>query len=152
MLRIFGYRDDALDRLSDRVCTGLQLLNHLQDIGEDLRLRDRIYFPGADLARFAVTEDDLRAGGVGGVRAFAAHWHARVSGLLREGWPLTRAVRGRLRLELRAILHGAALCLRRIRRADFDLLRDHDALRLSTWDKLSLPLRALGGGTPQELR
>ena len=35
VLRVFGYRDPSMDALSDRVCTGLQLVNHLQDIRED---------------------------------------------------------------------------------------------------------------------
>ena len=36
VLRVSGYRDAQLDQYSDRVCTGLQLLNHLQDMREDL--------------------------------------------------------------------------------------------------------------------
>src|SRR5206468_858446 len=33
VLRVHGYRDERLDRLSDRICTALQLLDHLQDLG-----------------------------------------------------------------------------------------------------------------------
>ena len=39
----------------------MQLTNFLRDIGEDLR-RGRVYVPAEDLAKFSVTEDDLRAG------------------------------------------------------------------------------------------
>ncbi|MFY9342135.1 MAG: squalene/phytoene synthase family protein, partial [Planctomycetota bacterium] len=70
VLRVHGHRDPESDRLSDRICTALQLLNHLQDLGSDLRERDRIYFPGEDLARFQVADADLRAATAGpGVRA-----------------------------------------------------------------------------------
>ena len=37
VLRIGGYRDDALDRSSDALCTALQLTNFWQDFGRDWR-------------------------------------------------------------------------------------------------------------------
>lgn len=123
VLRVCGHRDDASDRRSDSICTGLQLLNHLQDLGEDLRERDRIYFPQADLRRFGVGEDDLRAERAGpAVRALVRHWAERVGAMFQDGWPLVDRVGGRLRWELRAILRGAAAVLARIRAVDGDVL------------------------------
>jgi phytoene/squalene synthetase len=151
VLRVAGLSDAGLDALSDRICTALQLLNHLQDLGEDLRDRDRIYFPQEHLARHGVAEADLGAPSASpGVRALVREWHARVTAMFARGWPLVTLVRGRLRLELRAILWGAALCLRRIAAADFDVLGVRT--RLSRLDKVSLPLRALLGSQPRELR
>jgi squalene synthase HpnC len=151
VLRVFGRAEPKLDAWSDRLCTGLQLLNHLQDIGDDLRQRDRIYFPREDLARFGVDVDDLRTNAANpAVRALVAHWHARIVGMLRAGWPLLREVRGRLRLELRAIGWGAVLCLRRIEARGFDVLVEK--ARLRPWEKVSLPLRALTARTPREVR
>jgi len=46
--------------LSDEVCIGLQVVEHLQDIGEDAA-RDRIYLPREDLDRFGCNEEQLRA-------------------------------------------------------------------------------------------
>ena len=37
VLRIAGYRDEALDRSSDALCTALQLTNFWQDFGRDWR-------------------------------------------------------------------------------------------------------------------
>ncbi len=54
MLYLFGYRDAERQRLSDLVCSGLQLANFWQDVAIDLD-KDRIYFPREDLARFGVT-------------------------------------------------------------------------------------------------
>jgi len=123
VLRVCGHRDDGLDALSDRICTGLQLLNHLQDLGADLRDRDRIYFPQEDLRRFGVTEAQLRAPTAdANVRRLVRHWAERIGGEFAAGWPLCDAVGGRLRWELRAILHGAAAVLRRIRAVDGDVL------------------------------
>jgi squalene synthase HpnC len=123
VLRVCGHRDEALDALSDRICTGLQLLNHLQDLGSDLRERDRIYFPQEDLQRFGVGEAQLTAAHADeNVRALVRHWADRIGREFAAGWPLCDAVGGRLRWELRAILRGAAAVLRRIRAVDHDVL------------------------------
>src|SRR5271163_2736472 len=60
VLYLFGYRDAERQRLSDMICTGLQLANFWQDIAIDLA-KDRVYLPRRDLARFDVSVDDLRA-------------------------------------------------------------------------------------------
>jgi squalene synthase HpnC len=126
VLRIFGHDDPRLDAMSDRICTGLQLLNHLQDIGRDLRERDRIYFPATDLARFGVSEQDLlTAPASSAVRGLVAFWLDRTLEMFRDGWPLTSAVRGRLRLELRAIVRGACGVAVAIRDRDHDVLSTH---------------------------
>src|SRR2546421_5338367 len=52
LLRLVG--DDELVAASDDVCTGLQLVNFLQDVPRDLAL-GRIYMPGEDRRRFEVT-------------------------------------------------------------------------------------------------
>lgn len=123
VLRVCGHRDAALDALSDRICTGLQLLNHLQDLGSDLRERDRIYFPAEDLQQFGVGEEQLRAPRAdAAVRALVRHWAGHVAADFAAGWPLCDAVGGRLRWELRAILRGAAAVLRRISAVDGDVL------------------------------
>ncbi|HEX6812222.1 MAG TPA: squalene synthase HpnC [Planctomycetota bacterium] len=123
VLRVCGYRASQLDRWSDSICTGLQLLNHLQDLGEDLRERDRIYFPREDLLQFGVAEAQLRARHADAqLRAFVLHQADRIGTFFATGWPLIEAVNGRLRWELRAILRGAAAVLRRIRSADGDVL------------------------------
>ena len=123
VLAVCGYRDERLHGLSDRVCTALQLLNHLQDLGDDLRERDRIYFPSEDLARFQVTAEQLRAPVASpAVRALVRHWAARLAEDFAVGWAIVDGVRGRLRWELRAILRGAAAVLRRIEIEQGDVL------------------------------
>ena len=58
VLRLHGYRSRRLDELSDAICTGLQLVNFLQDIREDYLRRDRVYLPREDLDR--IWEDAKR--------------------------------------------------------------------------------------------
>lgn len=152
VLRVFGEATPECDKLSDHVCTALQLLNHLQDIKEDLLERDRIYLPMVDLARFGVSEADLRKSSASpAVKALARHWTDRVAEMFRAGWPLTDQVGPRLRLELRGILHGAGRVLARIRAVDHDVLRFQ--IRLSRWQKLRILGSAMvGTGMPAEFR
>ena len=123
VLRVSGYRDANLDAQSDRVCTGLQLLNHLQDMREDLLERDRIYFPIEELTAAGASEQDLRATQASpAVRRFVLAQADRIADDFAAGWPIVNGVAGRLRLELRAILRGAAAVLQRIRAVDGDVL------------------------------
>jgi len=123
VLRVCGYRDAQLDAWSDQICTGLQLVNHLQDLREDLIERDRVYFPIEELEACGASVDDLRAERASPeVRAFVLEQAERVGQSFAAGWPLIGAVRGRLRLELRAILRGAAAVLARIRAVEGDVL------------------------------
>src|SRR5262245_39244493 len=58
VLYVFGSATPERLELSDSICTGLQLVEHWQDVAEDLA-RDRIYLPQEDMARFGVDEQDL---------------------------------------------------------------------------------------------
>ena len=60
VLGIFGAATPQRIALSDRVCAGLQVVEHLQDIRED-HGRGRVYMPREDLARFGCGDEDLAA-------------------------------------------------------------------------------------------
>ena len=60
VLAVFGASTPERVALSDKVCIGLQVVEHLQDIGEDAR-RGRVYLPAEDMERFGCTEADLLA-------------------------------------------------------------------------------------------
>jgi phytoene synthase len=58
-LAIFGYRaEEAVARGRD-LATAFQLTNILRDVGDDID-KDRIYLPADEMARFGVSEEDLR--------------------------------------------------------------------------------------------
>ena len=59
VLRIAGYRDEALDRSSDALCTALQLTNFWQDFGRDWRA-GRLYVPRDEQRASGADEDELR--------------------------------------------------------------------------------------------
>jgi phytoene synthase len=60
-VEIFGYRDSSARAYAVDLGMALQLTNIIRDVSADLG-KGRVYLPAEDLARFHVTEDDLRAG------------------------------------------------------------------------------------------
>ncbi|TWD29874.1 squalene synthase HpnC [Streptomyces sp. T12] len=122
VLAVTGTATPERIRRSDAVCTALQIVEHLQDVAEDLG-RDRIYLPAADMKLFHVTEADLAAPTAGAsVRALVAYQAERARDLLDEGAPLVSSVRGRLRLLLAGFVAGGRAAVRAIAAAEYDVL------------------------------
>ncbi|MFE9461403.1 squalene synthase HpnC [Streptomyces californicus] len=122
VLALTGTTSPDRVRRSDAVCTALQIVEHVQDVAEDLA-RDRIYLPAEDMERFRVTESDLAAPSAGAsVRALIAYEAQRASDLLDEGPPLVGSVDGRLRLLLAGFVGGGRAALAAISAARFDVL------------------------------
>ncbi|GGN33101.1 phytoene synthase [Streptomyces kronopolitis] len=122
VLGITGTASPERIRRSDAVCTALQIVEHLQDVAEDLG-RDRIYLPAEDMKRFGVTESDLAApSGGASVRALIAFEAERARDLLREGTPLVGSVHGRLKLLLAGFVAGGRAALQAVAAADHDVL------------------------------
>ncbi|WP_432062201.1 squalene synthase HpnC [Streptomyces sp. S1] len=122
VLGITGTETPERIRRSDEICTALQIVEHLQDVAEDLG-RDRIYLPAEDLKRFHVTEGDLARPTAGAsVRALIAFEAERARALLHAGVPLVGSVHGRLRLLLAGFTAGGLAALDAITDAGFDVL------------------------------
>ncbi|WP_046499429.1 squalene synthase HpnC [Streptomyces odonnellii] len=122
VLQITGTADPERIRRSDAVCTALQIVEHLQDVAEDLR-RDRIYLPAEDMKRFRVSEADLAAATANAsVRSLVAYEAERARLLLNEGPPLVGSVHGRLRLLLAGFVAGGRAALASIAAAGHDVL------------------------------
>jgi squalene synthase HpnC len=108
--------------LSDRVCTGLQLVEHWQDVAED-RARGRVYLPQEDLHRFGVSDDDLQAAHAGdALKAMLAFEVSRARELLAAGPPLVASVPGRAKLAIAGFVARGRAALRAIEAVDFDVL------------------------------
>ncbi|MEU3860808.1 squalene synthase HpnC [Streptomyces sp. NPDC028722] len=122
VLAVTGSSTPERIRLSDAICTALQIVEHLQDVAEDLG-RDRIYLPAQDMKRFHVREADLAAKTAGAsVRALVAYEAQRARDLLNEGAPLVGSVNGRLKLLLAGFVAGGRAAIRAITAAEFDVL------------------------------
>ncbi|MFF1284890.1 squalene synthase HpnC [Streptomyces sp. NPDC058299] len=122
VLAVTGTSTPERVRLSDAICTALQIVEHLQDVAEDLG-RDRIYLPAQDMKRFHVRESDLAAKTAGAsVRALVAYEAQRARDVLNEGAPLVGSVHGRLKLLLAGFVAGGRAAIRAITAAEFDVL------------------------------
>ena len=129
VLRVAGVRDSAADRASDDVCTALQLANFWQDFGRDWQ-NGRLYVPADEMDRHGATTEALVSEGVT-PEAWRAALRAcveRTWRLFHRGRPVTDAVRGRLRWELRATWLGGTRILEKIEALGYDTLRQRPSL------------------------
>lgn len=122
VLGVFGVRDPELERLSDRVCTALQLIEHWQDVAEDRRA-GRVYLPQEDLAAHGVSEAELDAPAASpAVRGLMAFEIDRAAELLDSGAPLVGRLSGWARLAVAGYVAGGRAALDGLRRTGGDVL------------------------------
>ena len=122
VLAVFGQATPERVALSNSICTALQLIEHTQDVSEDLA-RGRIYLPLEDLRRFGCEETELARAHAGPrLQEVLAFEVDRARGLLDDGAPLIDELRGRPRLAVAAFVAGARAALEAIEQARFDVL------------------------------
>jgi squalene synthase HpnC len=139
VLALFGYRDAERIVLSNNICSGLQLLNFCQDIKEDVENR-RSYFAGEDLDRLGIKGvAGLMQSGKASEAVLMQMAHVRR--LLRAGAPLTEMVSGRLRYELRGVVHGALALLTKLETVQGNSYEDRP--KLSKVEHLGILLKSL---------
>jgi squalene synthase HpnC len=117
VLGVFGAARPNRVALSDRVCAGLQVVEHLQDIAED-HGRGRVYMPREDLERFGCEEQDLAAADrpSANLRALICFEAARARALLGSGGPLARTLSPAPRLAVAGFVAGGLRALDELER------------------------------------
>lgn len=150
VLEIFELATDERRRLSDDVCSALQVVEHLQDVGED-HAAGRVYLPQDDLARFCCTDSDLGAATASGpVRRLVAFEAGRARDLLASAVPLAAGMPLRPRLAIAGFAAGGLAALDAIAAADHDVLgtRCRPAKTRVARHALALSVRPLRRGRP----
>jgi squalene synthase HpnC len=141
ILTLFGYRDEALYKLSDAICTALQLANHWQDVAVDLA-KDRIYLPQEDMKRFGVNlGSEQPAASSEQFKKLLAFEVARARELFEEGRSLPERVEGRLRWELRFTWAGGVRILDKIEKSGYDVLKNRPTVTKADW--MGIAVRSL---------
>jgi squalene synthase HpnC len=108
---------------SDNICTALQIIEHSQDVAEDLA-NGRIYLPRQDMDRYQVTEADLAAKAAGKhVRDLIKFEADRAKQLLDDGAPLVGTLKGMARLAIAGYVAGGRATLKAIEDSGYDVLR-----------------------------
>ncbi len=149
--------DPAGYRSSDALCSALQVINHLQDCGDDYRNLDRVYLPGDWMATAGVNVGALEAPATSaGLREVMDRCLAGVDELLTVARKLPQGLRSRhLALESAVIVRLAERLSRELKRRDPLAER----VELSKPQVLACAIqgvvgtswrRALGGGRPAE--
>jgi squalene synthase HpnC len=143
VLYLFGFRDEERQRLSDLICTGLQLANFWQDVAVDLA-KGRIYFPHCEMERYGVTSSDLRQGHLtAGFIDLMQHEILFAREKLLAGAALSTLVGPSLRRDILIFAGGGLAILRAIERAGYDVFRARP--KLTRLDYVKLGWQALGG-------
>jgi squalene synthase HpnC len=141
VLRLCGYADAELDRLSDATCTALQLANFWQDVTVDFE-KDRVYLPLHLLAKHGYSVEELAA------RKFNPQFQAVMREavevareLFEEGLPLIKKVNRRLALDLELFSRGGMRVLQKIEQQNYNVLAARPVI--SKVERLQLLLASL---------
>ena len=115
LLRLANHAE--LVAASDDVCTGLQLVNFLQDVPRDLAL-GRVYMPQEDVRRFGVRAFDRPSPELRELLEFES---ARAQALLGAGRLLQARIGGRIGRAVGLFARGGLAALAALERADWDV-------------------------------
>ena len=150
VLHLFAAATPRNVRFSDAVCTGLQLAEHWQDVGEDYA-RGRVYLPQEDLETFGVAEDELAAEEPSeALERLMAFEVARARGLLEQGRELLVELSGWARLAVAGYVGGGKATLDAIEASGYAVLGDPP--RATATAKAAAAARELKATLPGELR
>jgi squalene synthase HpnC len=131
--------DEARGKLSDSICSGLQLTNFCQDVARDWT-KDRIYLPRATLDQAGYTDAMFARRQYNEAFRHALRVEVdRAEHLLRGGEPLVDRMPANLRFEIALFVAGGLSILSAIRRLDYDVWRKRP--RLSRMKRLGLLTR-----------
>jgi squalene synthase HpnC len=134
LLHLYGETAPRSLAMSDGICSALQLINFLQDVDSDYRDRGRVYIPQDEMARFGISDQDIASRLASpGWRRLMNFQRDRARRLLQAGAPLGRVLRGRIGLELRAIVMGGDRVLEKLHAADGDVFGLRPVLRGLDW-------------------
>ena len=146
VLLVCGYRDEERARLSDQVCTALQLANFWQDVVEDAD-RGRRYLPAESMDAYRVDDGQLAG------RVFTPEYRAmmkslveRTRAMLHEGGRISSTVDHELAVTLNLFRKGGDAILDGIAAQDYDTLRGRPVV--TKMKKLKL----LGGALLEKFR
>lgn len=136
VLYLFECHDEDRGRLSDYICTALQLANFWQDVARDLDIH-RIYLPLEDRLRFGYPDHDLLMKRFTPTFAHLMQFEIdRTRDLFFRGYPLVDRVPSEVRADVELFIEGGLAILRKIEQAGFNVLDRRPTL--SKWEKGAL--------------
>lgn len=99
-------------KLSDHICSALQIINFLQDIEQDYNENNRIYLPQDEMHRFGVSETHIAQKRCDdAMQALIDFQIQRTKIMMLQGADLGRRISGRFGLQLRIMINGGLTIL-----------------------------------------
>ena len=133
LLKLYNADTPRNEAYSDGICSALQIINFLQDVGIDWQ-KDRVYFPLDEMAKYGITEDQIAEGRTGGLwQVFMREQIERARKLLAAGAPLGRVLKGRIGFEMRLIILGGERILYKLHRSQGDMFNHRPKLGPADW-------------------
>jgi len=128
VLYLCGYRDVDRQRLSDSICTALQLANFWQDVARDLE-KGRIYIPLDLAAAHGLSESDIVEGRFDPrYVSLMQELIARTRVLFAKGAPLAKMVDAHLSVDLDMFTRGGLAVLEAVESSGYDTLHHRPAI------------------------
>jgi squalene synthase HpnC len=122
VLHVFDAATPGRIAESDRICSALQIIEHVQDVGEDFA-QGRVYLPAEDLRAFGCTDGDLAAPTTSTrLRGLLDRVSGRAGRLLDDGAPLVGGLNGWARICVAGYVAGGRAALAALRDENYDVL------------------------------
>jgi len=123
-------------KLSDAICSALQLINFYQDIAQDMDENNRLYLPLDEMQPLAITENTIRQRiNNKQTQQLLVKQLQRTKKIYNSGKPLCRKLSGRFALEIRMIYTGGQIILDKLEQNTTNIyLRP----RLTSLDKFNI--------------
>lgn len=137
MLHLYGMATSSNIKLSDNICSALQLINFLQDIAIDIQKNEgksRIYLCQDEMQTFNISETQIINGNADERwQTFMQFNIQRTRLLLNSGKPLGRILKGRIGLEMRLIIAGGERILDKLDYVHGDVFAHRPTLNKLDW-------------------
>ena len=122
ILELFNVRDQKANEYSDKICTGLQLTNFLQDTIIDYK-KGRIYMAKYEMQNYKVSEYMFeQKENNHNLQQLVMYNVERINVYFEEGKKLLPFLNSKLRTEIRWTIAGGKAILEQIKKNDYDIL------------------------------
>lgn len=141
LLHLYGIHDADALRMSDHICTALQLINFWQDLSQDIP-RGRFYLPLESCAEFGVSKTDLlNLKQTPNTTNLIASQAMNTLATIQKGMQLVHILPGRAGWELRFVIQGGLRILDKIKGLNYAMLENRP--KLNKFDFVVIAWRAL---------
>jgi squalene synthase HpnC len=141
LLHLYGIHEADALRMSDHICTALQLINFWQDLSQDIP-RGRFYLPLEPCAEFGVSKTDLlNLKQTPNATNLIASQAMNTLSTMQKGIQLAHILPGRAGWELRFVIQGGLRILDKIKGLNYAMLENRP--KLNKFDFVVIAWRAL---------